>query len=249
MKREYGEVKGGPLLERRAITIILLALACSGMLILWLGRHTEIDLWLADAAFDPARRTFPWRDAWLTDTVNHGLLKVLLTAMGGGLIAAVMVDLLRPMSKIDGPTRHRLRIVALSAALVPLVTSLLKQASDSHCPWDLARYGGGQPYVRLFESLPFGAAAGHCLPAGHASTSLWLAALAVFWLPGDPRKAAAVAAWGLAIGFAMGWMQQLRGAHFFTHTLWSVWIAVLVVSLTTVLADAAARRYTPQTTS
>jgi membrane-associated PAP2 superfamily phosphatase len=249
MKRECGEVPGAPLLGRRAIENIMLALACSGLLILWLGRHTDIDLRLADAAFDASRRAFPWRDAWLTDTVNHGVLKVLFTVLGGGIIATVLVDLLRPSLKFDGPARLRLRIVAVAAVLVPLVISLLKQASDSHCPWDLARYGGAQPYVRLFESLPFGASAGHCLPAGHASTSLWLVALAVCWLPGNPRKAAAVAAVGLAIGFAMGWMQQLRGAHFLTHTLWSVWIAVLVVSLTTVLGDAAARRYTPQTTS
>jgi len=29
----------------------------------------------------------------------------------------------------------------------------------------------------------------------------------------------------------VGWMQQLRGAHFLTHTLWSIWIAVLIVYL------------------
>lgn len=237
------------MLDRRAVTIIILALACSGVGILSLGLYTDIDLWLADAAFAPALRVFPWRDAWLADGLNHGVLKVLFTLAGAGLIAAVLADLLRPSARIGAPARLRVRILAMSAALVPLVTSMLKQASNSHCPWDLARYGGGQPYVRLFESLPFGAAAGHCLPAGHASTSLWLVALAVFWLPGDPRKAAAVAAGGLAVGFAMGWMQQLRGAHFLTHTLWSVWIAVLVVSVTTVLMDAAARRHTPQTTS
>lgn len=240
---------GAPLLSLRAVAAIVIALACSGLAVLWLGLYTDIDLLLADAAFDPGRRTFPWRDAWLLDTFNHGILKVLFTAMGGGAIAVVLADLLRPMPKIDAATRLRMRIVGLSAALVPLVTSLLKRVSDSHCPWDLARYGGAQPYVRLFESLPFGGNAGHCFPAGHASTSLWLVALAVFWLPDHPRKAAAVAAAGLAIGFAMGWMQQLRGAHFLTHTLWSMWIAVLVVLVTTVLMNAARRDYTPQTTS
>ncbi|NML63277.1 phosphatase PAP2 family protein [Massilia sp. RP-1-19] len=248
MKADRGELRGVPLLGARALTIIAVALACSGLGILCLG-HTGIDLWLADAAFDPVRRAFPWRDTWLADQFNHRILKVVFTVAGGGLIAAVLADMLRPSRKIAGPARLRLRIVALSAALVPLVTSTLKQASDAHCPWDLARYGGGQPYVRLFESLPFGADAGHCLPAGHASTSLWLVSLAVFWLPGSQRKAAAVAALGLAIGLAMGWMQQLRGAHFLTHTLWSLWIAVLVVSVTTLLVDAAARRYTPHTTS
>ena len=249
MAPDSGKTRAAPLLNRRAIAAIMAALACSGLVILWLGLHTDIDLRLADAAFDPGQRTFPWRHAWLADAFNHGILKLLFTAIGGGIVLVALVDLLRSMPKINAQMRPRLRIVGLAAALVPLLTSLLKQASDSHCPWDLARYGGAQPYVRLFEALPFGASAGHCLPAGHASTSLWLVALAVFWLPGNPRKAAAVAATGLAVGFAMGWMQQLRGAHFLTHTLWSMWIAVLVVLVTTVLIDKAFRSYTPHTTS
>lgn len=248
MKHRHGQSRT-PLLGRRDIAFTVLALACFGTAILWLGHYTDIDLWLADVAFDPARRTFPLRDAWLPDTFNHGILKALFTGLGAGVIAVVLVDLVRSLRKIDVATRLRLRIVGLSAALVPLVTGMLKQASNAHCPWDLARYGGVQPYIRLFDALPLGATAGHCLPAGHASTSLWLVALAVFWLPENPRRAAGVAAAGLAAGFAMGWMQQLRGAHFLTHTLWSVWIAVLVVLVTTVLMDAAARCYTPQTTS
>lgn len=249
MKPKRNDLSGAPLLDRLAIASFISALFCSSLAIMWLGICTDIDLRLADAAFNPSRMAFPLRDAWLPDTFNHGILKALFTALGIGVIAVVLADLLRPMPRIDAAMRLRLRIVGLSAGLVPLMTSMLKQASDSHCPWDLARYGGVQPYVRLLDALPLGASAGHCLPAGHASTSLWLVALAVFWLPGNPRMAAAVAAAGLAAGFAMGWMQQLRGAHFLTHTLWSVWIAVLVVLVTTVLMDAATRRYTPHTTS
>lgn len=249
MRRNRRERQAAPLLRRLDIAFIILILACSGLAIMWLGHYTDIDLLLADAAFDRTRRIFPLRHAWLPDTFNHGILKALFTGLGAGIIVLVLLDLVRPMRRIDASTRLRLRIVGLSAGLVPLVISTLKQASDAHCPWDLARYGGVQPYVRLFDALPFGASAGHCLPAGHASTSLWLVALAVFWLPGNSGKAAGVAAAGLAAGLAMGWMQQLRGAHFLTHTLWSVWIAVLVVLVTTVVMDAAARRYTPQTTS
>jgi len=29
----------------------------------------------------------------------------------------------------------------------------------------------------------------------------------------------------MLLGAALGWIQQMRGAHFLTHTLWSMWIA------------------------
>lgn len=68
------------------------------------------------------------------------------------------------------------------------------------------------------------------MPAGgHASSALWLLGLAVFWLPRRPRMAAAVGGAMLLFGLAVGWMQQLRGAHFLTHTLWSMWVAVFIV--------------------
>lgn len=229
--------RSAAILNRQASFAIAAVLAGSALAILWLGWYTDIDLWLADAAYHPARAVFPWRDAWLADDFNHRILKRAFTVLGGSMIALALVDLVRPLRRLEGFPRLRLRIVAASAALVPLVTSLLKQASSAHCPWDLARYGGVQPYVRVFEALPAGAAVGHCLPGGHASTSLWLVAFAVFWLPHDPRKAAWVAGAGLAVGFAMGWMQQLRGAHFLTHTLWSAWVAILVTSVTTLLLD------------
>lgn len=208
---------------------IVLGLCISALLIYWLGACTDIDLRLADAAFDPASGTFAWRHAWLTDTFNHRILKALLTCAALVIVAAALADAVRPSKRLDPSARLRLRLIAASAVLVPLAISLLKQNSAAHCPWDLARYGGSEPYVRLFGTLPPGIAPGHCLPAGHASSAMWLVSLAVLWLPARPRMAVAAAMLALAAGLAVGWMQQLRGAHFLTHTLWSMWIACAIV--------------------
>jgi membrane-associated PAP2 superfamily phosphatase len=215
--------------QRGALRTIDSALILSGILILWIGNYTNIDLALADAMFDRASGTFPWQHAWLAERFNHGILKTILQVMGGTAVALAAWDWARPQSRWDGPRRVGLRVLALSAILVPSCISVLKHFSDSHCPWDLQRYGGHEPYVRLLEFLPAGVSPGQCLPGGHASSALWLVALAVFWLPHRPRMAAAVGCAMLAFGLEVGWMQQLRGAHFLTHTLWSMWIAVFVV--------------------
>jgi membrane-associated PAP2 superfamily phosphatase len=215
------------LLGKRAIVRIVLWLLLAALAIFWLGRFTNVDLMLADRVFDRGAGTFPWRHAWLAERFSHGILKLVLTAAAVLTVMAALVDLVRPRAAFA--LRLRLQVVALSAVLVPLVTSILKRSSVAHCPWDLERYGGTQPYVRLFDALPHGAVAGHCLPGGHASTALWLLSLGVFWLPHAPRKALAVALAAATFGFAVGWGQQLRGAHFLTHTLWSLWIATALV--------------------
>lgn len=218
-------------------------LALAALLIHALGAWTDVDLWLADALYDRVTAAFPWREAWLTATFSHSIAKTLLSVCAGVIIALAIGDAIWPQAAFDRPlARLRLRVVAWSAVLVPLVTSLLKQSSNAHCPWDLARYGGAQPYVRLFEALPPGVLPGHCLPAGHASSALWLVSLVVFRLPGPARRAWRVFALCLAPGLVLGWMQQMRGAHFLTHTLWSAWIACAIVLLLVVVLQARARR-------
>ena len=217
------------LLGDRASRRIAVALIAGALSTLWIGRYSDIDLLLADAVFDAASNTFPWRHAWLTDTFAHVILKRVLTLAALAFIGCAAVDAFRPLPRLCVLGRLRLRIVASSAILVPAVISLLKQLSSSHCPWELTRYGGEQPYVRIFDILPIGALPGHCLPAGHASSALWLLSLAVYWLPAQVRAARIAASLGIAAGSILGVMQQLRGAHFLTHTLWSLWIASATV--------------------
>ena len=153
----------------------------------------------------------------------------MLTLAAAWCVLAAVIDAWRPRAGRSVLDRMRLRVVGLAAVLVPVVISMLKQASSAHCPWDLARYGGTAPYLRLFEALPPGVAAGHCLPAGHASSALWLVSLCVLCLPARPRQARQLARAAVLFGGLVGWMQQLRGAHFLTHTLWSIWLACAVV--------------------
>jgi membrane-associated PAP2 superfamily phosphatase len=207
--------------HRKALALLaILALA-----IVWIGNFTDLDLRLANAMYDHAAGTFPLRHVWLAETFSHVYMKNLLILLAACAVLAAIF----PRPHWPHALRLKVRVVALSSVLVPLVISVFKQASFSHCPWDLSDFGGTQTYVRLLDAALAGAPAGHCMPAGHASGALWLVSLAIFWLPGSPRKAAAVALATLGFGFALGWVQQLRGAHFLTHTLWSMWIACAIV--------------------
>jgi membrane-associated PAP2 superfamily phosphatase len=204
-------------------------LLLSAILILWIGNATNIDIMLADAAFDKVTHSFPMQHAWLTEKFNHVILKTALSALAAFVVALALWNAVRPRHQWSDSRRAGLRVVALSAMLVPLVISLAKHESVSHCPWDLQRYGGTEPYIRLLEKMPANVSPGHCMPGGHASSALWLISIAAFWWPHSRRKGIAVGALMLSAGVAVGWMQQLRGAHFLTHTLWSAWIACALV--------------------
>jgi membrane-associated PAP2 superfamily phosphatase len=179
--------------------------------------------------YDFSKHEFTWKHNWFAAVFMHQSMKVALIAFGLALLALLVADYTILSGFLANDTRRGLRVAVASFIMVPLVTSALKSTSIHACPWDLERYGGTSPYLRLFESLPEHVAAGHCFPAGHASSGLWLAAFAVFWLPRRPMLAAASFVLGLMPGAILGWVQQMRGAHFLSHTLWSMWWAGLVI--------------------
>ncbi|MCM8611753.1 phosphatase PAP2 family protein [Accumulibacter sp.] len=211
----------------------LLFLGLSAILLLVIGQYTDIDLWLADLHFDPARGLFPWDQSWFGRTFMHIWVKNVLIWAGFLLVAAAVLDLLHPLQRLGAAGRARLRLLALAATLAPMLIRSLKARSAMHCPWGIDRYDGSHPFLRILDAVPPDWPAGQCFPAGHASAGMWLAALAVLWLPHAPRKALLAYAAGTGVGMVLGWVQQMRGQHFLTHTLWTAWLtsAVLVALL------------------
>lgn len=210
--------------HQRAMVGLLIA----GLLILLLMRFSFVDIAFADFYFDVQLHAFPWKSTWFAKTLMHVYVKLMLQSLGVLICGLVLSDLIKPWFSSQW-LRVRLRFVALNAVLIPLVIILFKRSTSLHCPWDIDRYGGTYPHLSLFDAMPASMAYGHCFPAGHASTGLWLAAFAVFWLPHQPKYAWRVLWVGLAVGFALGWVQQMRGAHFLTHTLMSVWLACCIL--------------------
>ncbi len=209
--------------------ITLIGLIASAVAIAALAQWTNIDLWLADLYYDPVRRVFPWDNTWFARDFMHGYLKNVIVWFGFLAIAATLIDLVYPLFRKSPLRRLQWRFVAIASILEPLLVRTLKASSNLHCPVGIDLYGGRAPLLRLFDAVPLDWHAGHCFPAGHASAGMWLSALAVFWLPANPRKALAVFLGGLFVGLTMGWVQQMRGMHFLTHTLATAWLSTALL--------------------
>ncbi len=225
----------------RALGLALLVLVLAAGVLLLLFQFSDIDRRLADSMFDAASRKFPWRDTWFATSLMHNGVKLALIAVAVVLWGLLLADAVRPLQRLDRAQRLQLRIVAACSVAVPLLVSFWKRNSALHCPWNLEPYGGSAPYLRLLDALPAGLSPGGCFPAGHSTSALWLAAFALLWWPRRPRFAALVFSAGLGAGFGLGWVQQLRGAHFLSHTLWSVWASCAVIWGVLCMAQAVTR--------
>ncbi|MDM0079848.1 phosphatase PAP2 family protein [Variovorax sp. J31P179] len=195
--------------------LFVLTLLALGLLLLW--DASGLDLVLARMAGTPTG--FPWRDDWFLNKVMHEGAKTLSWVLVIGLFAAIRwpVGLLRRLRRGE-----RVQLAATALASVILI-SLLKFTSKTSCPWDLQAFGGVAQQVSHWAFGVRDGGPGHCFPAGHASAAFaYLGGYFVF-RRASPGVARAWFACTLVTGLALGLSQQMRGAHFMSHTLWTAW--------------------------
>jgi membrane-associated PAP2 superfamily phosphatase len=163
---------------------------------------------------------FPLKEHWLFSAALHE---------GGRYAAWVFVLCLSLMvwwprgtfRRIDAS--RRLQLVLTALASVVLISSL-KAFSHTSCPWDLAEFGRAARHVSHWAWATADGGSGRCFPAGHASAGF--AFLGGYFAFADKQPSAA-RAWfvgALLAGLVFGLAQQVRGAHFMSHTLWTGWL-------------------------
>lgn len=200
---------------------MLLSAICMLLVFEW----TPLDVWLADGYFVAGK--FVGDGNWWLEVFSHKWVKWSVILLALMVWARVLAGHFSPRWQND---RRRWLAVGIAMLLAPAAVGILKHFSATHCPWDLERYGGTAPYVKLLEWTPV-AEPGRCFPAGHATSGFTLFGAVLFWRGRNPR--AANLSWWFAFtaGFILGWGQQMRGAHFLSHTLWSAWVCWAVCLL------------------
>jgi membrane-associated PAP2 superfamily phosphatase len=197
-------------------------------LLLFLFETNNWDIALQDKFYDRARA------AWVvdrTEPVGRWIFydgpKYVIGAVAFGVLGlALGPDRWRQRFTVE---RRDLWVAFLTLLTVPLLIGQLKDATNVFCPRQNRRYGGDVPYVRVFESYPENdrpARRGACFPAGHSSGGFAL--IGLLWLRRTRRWRAGAITAAMLIGWSMGVYQMLNGAHYLSHTITTMNIAIIL---------------------
>jgi len=125
------------------------------------------------------------------------------------------------LRRLDTASRIQLALTVLGSVIA---VSMIKHASHTSCPWDLQEFGGVARYVSHWSWGVSDGGPGGCFPAGHASAAFAYLG-GYFVLRRASARAATIWLWtAMAAGLVLGVAQQLRGAHYMSHTLWTAWV-------------------------
>jgi len=154
-----------------------------------------------------------------------------LAAIGGGGMLVVPYQHFYIVSAVS--------IVAalIAAATVAMLAATLlvgglKVLTNVDCPWDLAGFGGHNPYIALFADRPNALPRAECFPGAHASSGFALMCFYFAFRDRSRRVARWMLAAAIVIGIAFSIGQEARGAHFLSHDLTSaaiVWFVQLAL--------------------
>lgn len=163
---------------------------------------------------------FPLQDHWLFANVLHKGARWL----AWGIAVLLCVGVWFPVRWLDAlPFRRRLQLAASALLCVTLISSI-KAASNTSCPWSLAEFGGLARYVSHWSLSVTDGGSGGCFPAGHASAGFAFIGGYFAFRHDAPRMARSWLALSLIAGLVLGISQQVRGAHYMSHTLWTGWL-------------------------
>ncbi|MBC7444546.1 MAG: phosphatase PAP2 family protein [Polaromonas sp.] len=186
------------------------------LLLLW--DFSSLDL--AMAHWFGSASGFARESHWLWRTWLHDDLRLWPWALELYLLAGVFL----PLGHLKRLPRARRAQLAVSTLAALLVVSAIKRYSHTSCPWDLQAFGGAAAYVSHWAWGLRDGGGGGCFPAGHASAGFaFVGGFFAF------RRALPAPAWrwlagSLLAGLVLGLAQQVRGAHYMSHTLWTAWL-------------------------
>lgn len=217
MKMGAREILNNPFLSAIKILVLLIALTV-------VIDTFDIDQRVADQLYRWEGYSWNLKNAWFTSVLIH---------LGGkyfSIFLLVVVFLLLLGSFYFSPLKiwkRRLVYLLVATSLGSLLVSVGKTLSHVSCPWDFVRYGGALDYLSLIEQLHV-RNGNQCFPAGHASAGFAWVAFYFVGLYSQSSWRWIALGFALSMGLLFGVSQQLRGAHFLSHDLWSFGICWMV---------------------
>lgn len=190
----------------------------TSLLLLLMWDASGLDLPMARWFGSPAG--FALRDHWFWSGVLHRDMHRLAWVFELALLAGVFIPF-GSLRKLPASRRAQLALTTLAALLVVIVVKL---GSRTSCPWSLREFGGVATYVSHWAWGAVDGGDGRCFPAGHASAGFAFIGGFFAFRHALPATARRWFAGAMLAGLVLGLSQQVRGAHYMSHTLWTAWL-------------------------
>ena len=183
------------------------------------SEYSGLDIALARNFYNDTTGTWPLKNDFLVAGVLHTFARDCVVYVMVGVLLLLVSSF---VFKRFRPFRKGAAYMLLGSLAGVALVAILKDSTHIYTPWDLVLFGGDKPHVRIFDPSPAGLPVGHAFPGGHSSGGF--AFFSVYFLLSRYRPK--YRHFGLALGLTVGGIfaaaQEMKGAHFLSHDLFSL---------------------------
>ncbi|MBF7682577.1 phosphatase PAP2 family protein [Acinetobacter sp. B5B] len=201
-----------------AINLCLLGICCI-VLNFFIPVAGHVDQVLS-APWVNALGQYSYRDNPYLISLGHDGLKYIVICVA---VAHLMVFLYLKVTKKNPVLQKICLMVLLSMVCSVSCIAVLKSTSEHACPWSMVSTHLGM--IQWSQDIHTSA---KCFPGGHASGGFSLIILFFAYRIDYPKIARTGLIFALTLGCLMSLVQMMRGAHFLSHNLWSLWWSWLI---------------------
>lgn len=183
--------------------------------------YSGLDVWWVSLFYDADKQLWPFGNHWLFEDLLHSggqLLDKVFALIC--LLSFIVINLKKELIQY----RKIFLYFLLASAAGPVLIGIIKDMTHIYSPWDLQLFNGVQPYIRLFDPVPADALVGNAFPAGHASGGYCFLSLYFVFLRFRSSYRIYGLIFSLGLGLLFGMAQQVRGAHFPSHDMATIFI-------------------------
>jgi len=190
-----------------------------------------LDTALAGYFFNPVDQWI-YRDSFLLEKVLH---------KGGVILTIVLLVALvcrwAYLFKFHDDKKQRTYVgfVFLTSLFIIVTVFFLKRWSTLPCPWNSVAFGGTVNPPSLWKAFAFDLPREKCFPAGHSSGGLCFLSMYFGYTAIYGKRNFKTLIPGLLIGLIFGVTQQMRGAHYLSHDLTTIFITITISWLTSMV--------------
>lgn len=116
--------------------------------------------------------------------------------------------------------------ILISTLMTILTVFSLKRWSTLPCPWNSTLFGGGSIRPSIWQMFSPGLPSAHCFPGGHSSAGYAFLSLYFGYFCVYGRRSWISLLPGLVLGVIFGLTQQMRGAHFLSHDMGTIFVSI-----------------------
>lgn len=178
----------------------------------------DLDRTVADYFYLLQGHSWAWKDAWIAEVLFHRGARALSLMLVLVLLAFAIASYFGGWLTVH---KKALFYLFFATSGSSFLVSFLKSSLAVSCPWEFERYGGNLIYSNVVEQFFLRNGAG-CFPAGHASAGYAWVSCYFFGLYYQSKWSRAGLIIPLFAGLVLGLVQQIRGAHFISHDVFTL---------------------------